>query len=144
LLEIQTRGSDGLRYRRITDDGVERKWTDIAAIPTNAVRDTSGAGDWCSAGIIHHLGAKGVEGLRSATNEDIRRAIRLGQAMAAWNCKFEGARGGMYECEKKAFRSEIRALLDGRESSIHRELRRDRKTRAFGCLGPSCRCKRET
>jgi len=27
---------------------------------------------------------------------DIRKAVRFGQAMAAWNCKFEGVRGGMY------------------------------------------------
>ena len=38
----------------------------------------------------------GMHDLQCATDQEILTAVRLGQAMAAWACQFEGARGGMY------------------------------------------------
>lgn len=91
LLEIETLGSAGLRYRR-----KGKPWRDVNAFEIQRTVDTSGAGDWCTAGILHQLCQVGSGGLLSATDEETLAAIRLGQAMAAWNCQFEGARGGMY------------------------------------------------
>ncbi|MEO8350634.1 MAG: carbohydrate kinase family protein [Chthoniobacteraceae bacterium] len=138
LLEIQTRGSEGLRYRRLDGAGGSRAWTNAAALVANAVKDTSGAGDWCCAGIIHRLGAKGAKGLQAVTDAEIRKAIEFGQAMAAWNCKFEGARGGMYACGKKTFRTKVLELLGGRDVALRRELKDERITHALACLSPRC------
>jgi len=91
LLEIETLGSAGLRYRR-----KGKPWKDVDAFEIQRTVDTSGAGDWCTAGILHQLCQVGSGGLLSATDEETLAAVRLGQAMAAWNCQFEGARGGMY------------------------------------------------
>ncbi len=37
----------------------------------------------------------------------LTRAFRYGQALAAWNCGFEGARGGMYASTKSSFERQI-------------------------------------
>ena len=39
-------------------------------------------------------------------------AISFGQAIAAWNCGFLGARGGMYSVSKDDFRRTIRQIMD--------------------------------
>jgi fructokinase len=79
-------------------------------------KDSAGSGDWCSAGIISVIGANGVEGLSSLSLDGLTRALRFGQALAAWNCGFEGARGGMYAVAKSAFKKSIAGILAGRTS----------------------------
>ncbi len=91
ILEVQTLGGRGLRYRHRSTE-----WIFLDAVPANAVVDSCGSGDWCTAGIIEKLAPAGIAGLRQAGADDIRAALRHGQALAAWNCGFEGARGGMY------------------------------------------------
>ena len=53
------------------------------------------SGDWCTAGLLAKLAAGGQERMRGAGAEGVREALRYGQALAAWNCAFEGARGGI-------------------------------------------------
>jgi sugar/nucleoside kinase (ribokinase family) len=138
LLEIQTRGAEGLRYRRLVSLASSRSWKEVAAVNTDAIKDTSGAGDWCCAGIIHHLGQIGREGFESATDVDIDYAIKFGQTMAAWNCKFEGARGGMYACGKQTFRNKVRNLLKGRDGPLRSISLAEPKTEVVDCLSPAC------
>ena len=76
-------------------------------------RDAGGSGDWCTAGLIHRVGQQGAEGFRESPTEDIREALRFGQAMAAWNCAFVGARGGVYAVEKERFRRDVLRILAG-------------------------------
>ncbi len=40
-------------------------------------------------------------------------ALRYGQALAAWNCGFEGARDGMYSVTTAEFREQINLLYQG-------------------------------
>lgn len=137
LLEIQTRGSNGLRYRRL--GGRVSKWIDVPAIPANGVKDTSGAGDWCCAGIVHGLGMNALKGLQRATSAQVLAAIRFGQAMAAWTCKFKGARGGMYVSEKKNFRDAIHKILDGHDVAVSSlPPLRTPKAPPFKCLAAAC------
>jgi fructokinase len=111
FLEIQTLGSKGLRYRtklpRVTSNG----WKRLEACRTTDVKDTAGAGDWCTAGIIHRLGKQGFAGFKSTTVTQLQQSIRFGQALAAWTCKFEGARGGMYEVSSSSFQNEVASLM---------------------------------
>lgn len=95
LVEIQTLGAEGLRVRDRLD-GKSPRWRQHKSILAPVLRDTCGAGDWCTAGIIEAALAKGRDGLKAMNRPDFDNAIKYGQKLAAWNCGFEGARGGMY------------------------------------------------
>jgi len=114
-VEIQTLGASGLRYR--TAQGRSGSWQQLPAIAAPRVVDTAGAGDWCTAGLLTRIGGGGRAALDDTTNVELRDALRYGQALSAWNCRFEGARGGMYEQSPAAFKQEIEALLAGAERS---------------------------
>ena len=118
LLEVQTLGDQGLRYRHRLRRGASR-WMHLKAIPAPRLADTCGAGDWCTAGLIAKAAIDGQEGLRRAGALGIRAALRYGQALAAWNCGFEGARGGMYAVSRRAFKSRITGLLSGRSDGMN-------------------------
>jgi len=110
-LEIQTLGAAGLRYR-ITS-GRKRTWRQVQAIPAGHVVDTAGAGDWCTAGLLERLANGGRQGFENASDRDVHEAIRYGQALSAWNCRFEGARGGMYERTREQFMDDVDSILAG-------------------------------
>lgn len=118
LLEIETLGDSGLRYRSRLKQASTRGWKSLKAIAATTVRDTAGSGDWCTAGAIHKLARGGQNGFRKVAKERLVDALRYGQALATWNCGFEGARAGMYNVTKPQFERQIRKLLSGK--SIHR------------------------
>ena len=92
---------------------VRTRWHNMPPIPAKLLRDTAGAGDWCTAGIIYMLGAMGANGLDNATFAEIRQAVQVGQAMASWTCGFDGARGGMYVVKRDGFQESIAGLMAG-------------------------------
>jgi sugar/nucleoside kinase (ribokinase family) len=112
-LIIETLGSNGLRMRLNRHSPEGRRWHTMPAIPVDSVRDTAGAGDWCTAGIIHILCARGSTSVSAVGLREIQNAIQVGQAMASWTCGFDGSRGGMYDCSKARFRKHIERLLEG-------------------------------
>lgn len=97
LLEIQTLGEEGLRYRSRLPFAEAKKWTLIESPKITHVKDTAGAGDWCTAGIIEYLGKNGLRGFERISTLELEKALQFGETLAAWNCQFEGARGGMYQ-----------------------------------------------
>ncbi|MCQ4634557.1 carbohydrate kinase [Shinella sp. CPCC 100929] len=113
LVEIQTLGSQGLRYRHRLA-GVPSEWLNLPAVPAPRLVDTCGSGDWCTAGFLAAAASKGVEGLRKDGGQGIASALRFGQALAAWNCGFEGARGGMYVLGREEFERQIDAIVSGK------------------------------
>jgi len=115
LLEIETLGEEGLRYRSKLPLCASNDWKRLNAYTVDQVKDAAGAGDWCTAGIIHKLGQKGVRGLQQATSVQLLDALYFGQALAAWNCRFEGARGGMYSVNKATFCCDIEQSMSGNE-----------------------------
>lgn len=116
LLRIETLGKDGLRYKSSIASYETGDWKYLDAYKVNRIRDTAGAGDWLTAGIIHLLGQMGLEGLQRVTSAGLMKALRFGQSLAAWNCGFEGARGGMYVTDRETFRAEIGRVMSGHES----------------------------
>jgi sugar/nucleoside kinase (ribokinase family) len=112
VIEVQTLGELGLRYRHRRRKAVSN-WTSLDAVPAPRLADTCGSGDWCTAGLLSELAAGGQDGLRRASANAVRAALRYGQALAAWNCGFEGARGGMYVTERAGLDGQIRQLLKG-------------------------------
>ena len=59
------------------------------------------------------LGRHGIEEFLKTSPDRLLEALRLGQALAAWNCGFEGARGGMYRMDKTLFFESIKCLVAG-------------------------------
>jgi sugar/nucleoside kinase (ribokinase family) len=112
-LEIETLGGEGLRYRSSLSSCEKRGWRRLEAYPAKPFRDAAGAGDWCSAGIIHRLGHKGILAFRCMGESQLTEALKFGQALAAWSCKFEGARGGMYRVSRAVFRAEVEGIMHG-------------------------------
>lgn len=95
LLEVQTLGSNGLRFRHRMNSVVSG-WRELDAVIAPEVVDTCGSGDWCTAGVLSRIAVEGGAGFRDFSSDDIVNALQYGQSLAAWNCGFEGARGGMY------------------------------------------------
>ncbi len=122
LLEIETLGDAGLRYRfrgKLTDTPL--RWADMQAYTVNSVIDTAGAGDWCTAGILHSLGTNGAQSFNNATEKDIKEALRFGQALAAFKCGYEGARGVMYAVSKSELEREVKRILTHEQPLISSE-----------------------
>ena len=90
-VEVQTLGRGGLRYRTRG-----RHWSHMDAEPLIDLKDAAGAGDWLTAGLIHAFRGKTAQKMREIRNSELTKALSFGQSLAAWNCQFVGARGGMY------------------------------------------------
>jgi hypothetical protein len=95
-LLIETLGREGLRFLSRLPLYHSSGWQYVPGFPISDYKDTAGAGDWCTAGILACLGTQGAKGLEHVGEREIQDALRQGQLMASWNCGFEGARGGMY------------------------------------------------
>lgn len=95
VLEVQTLGSNGLRFR-LPRNRRNPQWRTMPATPAPSVVDSCGSGDWCTAGLLSGLATEGIDRLQGATVQTVKNALGVGQQLAAWNCAFEGARGGMY------------------------------------------------
>ena len=136
LLEIKTLGVRGLMYRSWLPKAGTHRWVQLPAIPAPAVADTCGSGDWCTAGIIEKLGKTGKKGLLEVTPTALRGALRYSQALAAWNCGFEGARGGMYAVSRRVLQEQVRHLLAGEPRVVPNRTGRDEPPLDVRC--PAC------
>jgi sugar/nucleoside kinase (ribokinase family) len=116
-LEVQTLGKGGLRYRSSLAGLSKKTWLHCDAYGVQSPTDTAGAGDWCSAGILHVIGRGGLRGLKRITSSRLESAMHFGQALASWNCGFEGARGGMYERTHAQFRDSVTKILHMRANA---------------------------
>jgi len=115
LLEVQTLGSDGLRYRFRPNEASRATWTILKGFKAAQVRDSTGAGDWCTAALIASIGRHGRQGLAEATEEELTGALWRGQALAAINCQFEGARGLMYATPARTLMRLLDSVLTERD-----------------------------
>ncbi|MFM7150551.1 MAG: PfkB family carbohydrate kinase [Gemmataceae bacterium] len=109
-LLIETRGEQGLRYRDQRRTGAAT-WQSLPAFRVTRVRDAGGAGDWCTAGLLHLLARGGAAEFLRNSAEQLREALTFGQALGAWNCAFEGARGGMYQVSRKTWQRDVDRIL---------------------------------
>jgi sugar/nucleoside kinase (ribokinase family) len=138
-LQIETLGAAGLRYRRVSQSGRAGRWVEMRAFPVDSIHDTAGSGDWCTAGFIDWAGRNGSEGFYQMSDADLHEAFRYGQALAAWNCGYEGARGGMYAIDHSGFVQRIQQILDGqgdRQGSYH--ARPANSEAHLGAICPAC------
>jgi fructokinase len=105
LLQIETLGEDGLRYQSRLAGAKSADWRKLDAIDVVDVRDTAGAGDWTTAGLIHSFGRGGYKAFKRTKQSTLVEAFAYAQSLAAWNCKYEGARGGMYASSREELES---------------------------------------
>jgi fructokinase len=138
ILEIQTRGHNGLRYRCTLPALKGQGWRSMRALRVPRVVDTVGCGDWCTAGLLSRIGTAGVAGLQSLRADELRDGLQYGQALAAWNCGFLGARGGMYERSATQMKSDITRILDGRTSILGEQEPATRRAQAMSMPCPAC------
>ena len=139
ILEIQTRGHHGLRYRSKIPALKKQDWRALPAFRAPRVLDTVGCGDWCTAGLLARIGAAGVSGLMSMRADDIRDALQYGQALAAWNCGFVGARGGMHERTAAQMNREVTEILEGRTAVLGDSKPATRRAQTMSMLCAACR-----
>jgi fructokinase len=94
-IEIETLGANGLLYRSFKNKIDE--WKFLPALHIDNAMDNAGAGDWCSAGIIHALFDNFENPIvPDITINKLEQALIFGQFLSALNCNFYGARGLMY------------------------------------------------
>ena len=106
-LIIETCGADGLKVRW------RGRWSHFPAFQAPGFVDAAGSGDWCSAGLIHQIARRSPINWAKIRKTDIERALRIGQAMAAINCGFEGARGAMAILSSiRSFNTALRAVVE--------------------------------
>src|SRR5262249_45010704 len=139
LLEIETLGKQGLRYRNRLKFCPTPGWIESKAFELPRIKDTGGAGDWCTAGLIYTLGQKGINHFKSIRPAVLGEAISFAQALAAWSCRFEGARGGMYSIEKNNLQRDVKLIMAGKalpESKSKNSI--SQSTRMQNRICPAC------
>ncbi|MBI2745242.1 MAG: carbohydrate kinase family protein [Burkholderiales bacterium] len=111
FVEIQTLGASGLRFRK---HSLAADWVHLPALRTSSVADTSGAGDWCTAGFLHALFAsRETTELQDLDYNDIYRSLRLGQSIASLSVRHVGARGMMRAWQASDALAMAQQILDG-------------------------------
>lgn len=93
-LWIETHGAKGLRWKAADS----KSWNVARAPVVTRLVDSCGAGDWFSAGLLFSLFEFTSEP-RAATERQIENAIRHATLLAAWSCRFLGARGPLYDAD---------------------------------------------
>jgi fructokinase len=95
-VEIETLGAEGLRFR-VRRSGRTCNWQHLPALQAQSIRDSAGSGDWCTAGFLARFVGNDADNFARLADADVLvDSLRFGQALAALNCSYNGARGLMY------------------------------------------------
>lgn len=137
LVEVQTVGANGLRYRHRLGRSVSA-WKQLGAIRATTLADTCGSGDWCTAGLISMAARRGLDGLTKGGAKGLVKALRFGQKLAAWNVGFEGARGAMYAVEPPELQEHLRVLKSGQPQMVQ-PAAKPRRINATIVACPACK-----
>jgi fructokinase len=141
MLVVETLGPEGLRFRLRRSEKYGQ-WKLIPSFLVRNLKDAAGAGDWCTAGLIHMLASSRTR-LDRMSEKKIAEALRYGQALSALNCGFEGARGAMYGIQKSHFDKEIQIILDQEEASAPAVDSLSSETKKTAeCVCPACKARK--
>jgi fructokinase len=139
LLEIETLGDEGLRYRTTLSSKSGHAWKYLPAFQVETVKDSAGSGDWCTSGLLSKIGSGGVSALSSMSPEDLERALQYAQAFSAWNCRFPAARGGMYLMTRAAVLKSVETIISGSDSAVRlRPVAANRRSTQAALFCPTC------
>ena len=109
-IEIETLGKDGINFR-INNKVEKTDWYHLSSFNIENIIDSSGAGDWCTAGIIDCMISKKISTVNEIFFEEFKEILFYSEALAALSCLFKGARGMMYNIEKNTLNSLIEELI---------------------------------
>lgn len=104
-LQIETLGSDGLQFRLRRG-----AWSKLPAFTAPVFIDAAGSGDWCTAALIDHAFRKKAD-WKTVKADVIRHGLERGQAFAALNCGYPGARGMMYHVDVETVKRQVSELV---------------------------------
>jgi fructokinase len=116
-LEIQTLGANGLRFR-LSVRRRQPEWVSLDALPAPSIQDAAGSGDWCTAGLVMKLTEKGMSDSQRFTQTTVVDALQFGQALAALNCAYDGARGLMYAVNRRRALDAAKRLLSQKPTRL--------------------------
>jgi len=109
-------------------------WAESIAFAAETI-DACGAGDWTTAGLLYRLGAK-----KTFDEHELVDALRLGQALAALNCEWPGARGLVEHTTPRDALSDATSLMRARRRRRAHPATRRRARRSgdacHACLDP--------
>jgi fructokinase len=131
---ILTNGAEGVLFRHGT-----RNIRRVKALSVAKVIDAAGAGDWTTTGFLHALLAANPT-TRGFSDKQLEDAIGWGQAVAALNCAWRGARGIARARDATAVSRDADALLAGAitaQSTKERFRARVSDDLCRVCLGPA-------
>lgn len=139
LLVVETLGGEGLRYRSNLPHYRTSGWHSLDSFNATTIIDAAGAGDWCSAGLLAMLGKQGLTNFLKTSSKALHDALLFGQGMAAWNCQFEGARGGMYAMDKRSMHRQVNKILLGEANKFAIATKPAfPQASVFRCAAPNC------
>lgn len=92
---IATHGKDGLSFCYKMNDGNFSEWLKGPYIEFNRVKDTSGAGDWLTAGFLHYWNQEEFILCKEAIYSALERALKLSEITSMT----QGAQGVFYNNE---------------------------------------------
>ena len=107
LIIIQTLGKEGLRFSYRKKSGLFSQWIRLPAQPILNLVDTTGAGDWCTAGMISCLLSYYDKSPQWIKKTNVISALQYGQALSAIACSFVGGQGLIYANKSKDILSQI-------------------------------------
>lgn len=136
-LEVQTCGSRGLAYRT-RSSGKISSWNNLKPIEIPKLRDSAGAGDWCTAGIISEIARRFPTLTEGVSVRNAKDLLTLAQAYAAWACSFEGARGAMYQATKESFSDFVSKIIHSKRMPNIRVASNSQALRRDTAICPSC------
>jgi sugar/nucleoside kinase (ribokinase family) len=134
LVEIETLGEEGLRYRTRLATG--HSWKHLPSFPVEDVKDTAGCGDWFTAGLLSSVASNGFKGFSSTKLDSLQAALEFGQGLSAWNCGFLAARGGMYLMNRSAVLNAVDTIISG--ADIREQTRKTDKRNSRNQSAPFC------
>ena len=87
---IETLGASGARFCARTPGGWG-EWSEMQAVPPARIKDTAGAGDWMTAGLLSCL----LRQRDGASLDSMPAAIEFGQKLSAISIAFDGPQGAL-------------------------------------------------
>ncbi len=131
VLIVHTDGEEGLHFSYRMRNATMSKWAHLRAQPVSHLIDASGAGDWCTVGLIMGLVGKYRNSKCWLSREEVVAALQYGQALSAISCAFIGAQGLIYAETDDIIREQVfKGLKKGadykiRPTSISKDMIRD-------------------
>lgn len=139
-VEIETLGANGLRLR-VRVNRRTGAWKQLPAFSAPEMFDAAGAGDWTTAGVIHGLMGRHASADKAVADAHaVVTATQLGQALAALNCGFEGARGLMYVADAKRVLELAAAVAKGTKEPSVAEVQSRKRVNGHGTYKSCLTC----